>query len=152
MANYRKVNVPGHPLVAPGAAQGVIPEHRVILFARIGPGSHPCHDCGKTVTWTPGKHMHPGALIADHRNRDITDNSPDNLVPVCTRCSLRNRSNTIQPGELVVQWAGKTVRAVERECALPSCTVTFVLPPCIPTRYCSRRCAGAARRTHQITH
>lgn len=79
---YRRVSAPGHPLAG---QTGKVYAHRLALHEKIGPGEHPCHWCGKTVTWQRG--LSPTALIADHLNRDTSDNSPSNLVPACQRCN-----------------------------------------------------------------
>jgi hypothetical protein len=71
------------------AADGLhILEHRVILLAKIGPGTHPCHWCGAPVTWTKGMRLGPGVLVTDHVDWDKTNNDPANLVPACQPCNV----------------------------------------------------------------
>lgn len=79
------INLTGqvHPL----AAGGAVPEHRQVLYDKIGPGEHPCHWCGKLLAWG-GK----GGIHADHVDEDVSNNDPANLVASCLRCNWgRNR-------------------------------------------------------------
>lgn len=144
------MNYPGHPLLAPGATQPVIAEHRVILYARIGPGTHPCHHCGTPVTWTTNGVV-PGALITDHLNRDPSDNRPENLVPSCWSCNMRNAARALRPEELVVQHGNATTRGEVRTCAMPGCPATFEVAPAKKRRCCSRRCGQRLRRLEEAT-
>lgn len=77
-----------HPLAG---AQGKVLAHRVVLYDLIGPGSHPCHWCGATVTWRRGR-VRVGSLVVDHLNEVKTDNRPENLVPSCNPCNTTRRS------------------------------------------------------------
>jgi hypothetical protein len=72
----------GHPLAR---SKGQVQMHRVVLFAKIGDGSHPCHWCGKTVAW--GYHVSTDTLVVDHLDEDRANNAPENLVPSCSRCN-----------------------------------------------------------------
>lgn len=69
-----------------------IPKHRLVLFKKIGPGSHACHWCGKTVSWERLHLNDPeNALIADHVDQDKENNHESNIVPSCNTCnSTRN--------------------------------------------------------------
>lgn len=78
---YLLVQAPGHPLAM---ANGQAYLHRLALYTRLGPGSHPCHWCGTTITWRARGEQ---ALTADHVNHDTHDNTPGNLVPACRRCN-----------------------------------------------------------------
>jgi hypothetical protein len=49
---------PGHPLLTPGS-RNLVPEHRIVLYEAIGPGSHPCTWCGRLVNWEPGTQIGP---------------------------------------------------------------------------------------------
>ena len=74
-----------HPIAS---VSGYILEHRLVLWEAIGPGEHPCHWCGETVTWdvrTPGS---PGCLTVDHLDRVRDNNARDNLVPSCIKCNV----------------------------------------------------------------
>jgi hypothetical protein len=75
---YRTLHRPGHPLAD---KHGTVYEHRVVLYAIIGPGTHPCHWCRRPVTW--GKN-----LYVDHVNDDPLDNAPANLVQSCNGCNI----------------------------------------------------------------
>lgn len=57
-------------------------EHRLVLLARIGPGEHPCHWCGRRLVWGVN-------LVTDHVDFDRANNDPGNLVPACHRCNSR---------------------------------------------------------------
>jgi hypothetical protein len=76
-----------HPL----ARFGVVGEHRVVLYDKIGPGTHSCYWCGTPVTWMARSisdpHKRGRQLCVDHLNRDKSDNDPANLIPSCTACS-----------------------------------------------------------------
>jgi hypothetical protein len=81
VTRYRKIAWPGHPLAH---ADGQVYEHRVVLYNKIGPGSHVCHWCGVAVAW--GNTL--SDLLVDHLNQDRYDNDPDNLVPACFSCNV----------------------------------------------------------------
>ncbi|QAY13973.1 HNH endonuclease [Mycobacterium phage Colt] len=88
---YRYVTVDNeHPLRKIDAHVGRrVAEHRIVLYDKIGPGTHPCHWCGKPVTWGEG-------LQTDHVDWDRLNNTPDNLVPSCRPCNF-NRHNPNRP-------------------------------------------------------
>lgn len=74
-----------HPLAW---ANGYVLEHRRILYARLGPGAHQCHWCGKTVAWeTP----FPDGLVGDHLDRERSNNDPNNLVASCLHCNVQRQ-------------------------------------------------------------
>lgn len=90
---YRMLTGQLHPL----AQKGGVLEHRKVLYDLIGPGPHPCHwasryGCEETsLEWSDGPR-----LVVDHLDGDKQNNSPDNLVPSCTRCnSSRERYEKI---------------------------------------------------------
>jgi len=68
-------------------------QHRRVLLAKLGPGAHPCHWCGRAVTWDQSYPSAPDGLTVDHLDENKANNDPTNLVPSCGRCNLR-RSNT----------------------------------------------------------
>lgn len=69
--------------------RGWVYEHRVVLYAQIGPGSHPCAHCGKTVTWGVN-------LEVDHLDWNRANNDPTNLVASCHGCNTRRTRRVIQ--------------------------------------------------------
>jgi hypothetical protein len=141
---YNKIHNPKHPLAK---GKGGVPEHRAILYAKIGPGPHPCHWCGKEVSWFPvvSGIRQRGTLDADHVDRDTRNNRPDNLVPSCHRCNV-SRS----PDQRV-----KTYRphAEIQEAALARLRQTFTCPQCSGTftgrdrKYCTPACRSEAQKT-----
>lgn len=90
---YRVVTVHGHPL----AESGQVLEHRVVLYDAIGPGEHPCHWCGKTLTWQAG--IADTAIVADHLDSDRANNAPANLVPSCNPCNVGRAARRPQLSE-----------------------------------------------------
>jgi len=80
---YRLLELPGHPLAD---SANKVWEHRVVLFATIGPGVHPCRWCGKSVSWDSTR-GDTDCLVADHVNGRGDDNRPENLVPACVACN-----------------------------------------------------------------
>lgn len=92
-SRYPTVSLPGHPLAWKG---GVVRIHRATLYDAIGPGSHPCHWCGKDVTW--------GAdLVADHVDADTWNNNPSNLVASCATCNV-SRPGAGNAGKTHCKW------------------------------------------------
>src|SRR6266498_2775450 len=82
---YRYLRMPDHPL----ATRGIVPEHRAVLYAAIGPGDHPCHWCGRLVKWgMPGqKQGDTLKLVVDHLDDNGVNNDRSNLVPSCYACN-----------------------------------------------------------------
>src|SRR4051812_25819578 len=112
---YKYVKRPNHPLRPPGGSK-LLPEHRVILYDKIGPGTHPCHWCSKPVTWIAGGRTRPGSLVTDHVNKIQQDNRPENLVPSCQGCNIRRGKGTHLDTEPIVIYQGKRAAATERVC------------------------------------
>jgi hypothetical protein len=83
---YIKIKRAEHPLAD---ANGWAYEHRVILFEKIGPGEHPCHWCGKALSWERSYPRDLEALIVDHLDDQKDNNDPGNLVPACSVCNFR---------------------------------------------------------------
>jgi hypothetical protein len=81
VTQYRKIMWLGHPLAH---ADGQVYEHRLVLYEKIGSGTHPCHWCGKLLTW--GDTLND--LLADHINQNPQNNTPENLVPSCFSCNV----------------------------------------------------------------
>lgn len=146
---YRVRYEPGHPLAF--NAKGQVSEHRAVLWAKIGPGEHPCHWCGTTVQWCFGRRQgsRPAdELNTDHVNSDRRDNRPENLVPSCFRCNVKRSPRSVQDDELYVIIKGRRNRAGGRTCQ--HCGAPF-LAALIEIRkgravFCSRACHGAAAR------
>jgi hypothetical protein len=63
-------------------------QHRRVLLEAIGPGTHPCHWCGRSVSWDLSYPKDRDALVADHLDGVKTNNDPANLVPAHGRCNL----------------------------------------------------------------
>lgn len=81
---YRILRSPGHPLARPS---GHILEHRKVLFDAIGPGRHPCHWCGLSVSWDTSWPKSADALVVDHLDDDKANNRRENLVQSCQTCN-----------------------------------------------------------------
>lgn len=104
-----------HPLAND---EGMVAEHRKVLYDRIGPGPHPCHwGCGRELDWGG-----QGGIQADHLNGIKDDNRPENLVQSCQSC---NR---------IGMRLGKSIRT-PHPCA--RCGIET-----INAKYCSRVCAN----------
>lgn len=138
-------SVPDHP-IAPSS--GVIAVSRLVLYDKIGPGTHPCHWCDRSVSWQAGGGPGTaGNLLADHLNWDVSDDRPENLVPSCNHCNAHRTSTgarrPLEAGEQTVVWSGARTRAIERVCE--HCGTTFLIPPSATKRgrgrFCSRSCA-----------
>lgn len=132
---------PGHPLVLKAP---YVPEHRAVLFEKIGPGPHPCHYCGGSVNWVPGGRTGKGVLVVDHVDRNPMNNAPENLVPACTRCNVLNADRVVTNDENFRTVRGRTrLRGLPRNCE--SCGAGFVTWTMNPGegkgRFCSRSCA-----------
>ena len=74
-----------HPL----ATKGVVPEHRWVLWNKLGceilDCEHECHwGCGRVLTWSMG---HAG-ICTDHLDGVPSNNDPENLVPSCWLCNM----------------------------------------------------------------
>lgn len=85
---YRILYLPDHPLAH---RDGNVQEHRVVLYDAVGPGAHPCHWCGRSVTWG-------GDLQVDHVDGHKLNNARENLAPSCSRCNS-NRAKAGNPAD-----------------------------------------------------
>lgn len=83
---YIVFNRPEHPLATKG---GLVLEHRMVLLDTIGPGEHPCHWCGTTVSWDKTWPRDLDALVVDHIDGTRNNNDPANLVPSCQPCNTK---------------------------------------------------------------
>lgn len=144
--NYLFRKVPSHPLAG---ASGVQPVHRLVLFEKIGPGTHPCHWCGIKVEWLPGR-LQSGVptLVVDHVDGQTRNNGPDNLVPSCQPCNASRTQHRVRDDEVFVTVRnGARIRGEERICV--TCETAFVaIPDRRPNRgrFCSMSCARRALR------
>lgn len=141
MTPYRSVHAPDHPLAG---RNGKTTEHRVALYAKIGPGPHPCHWCQAPLNWLPGRSTRKGALVVDHLDDDGRHNAPENLVPSCHGCNVMRAlpDRPVKDAELFVIRNGYRRRAVGRTCG--QCGRSFLIPidQLRPGKgeWCSRRC------------
>jgi hypothetical protein len=134
---YKYVKRRGHPLCPPS---GRVPEHRILLWDKIGPGSHPCHWCSISVEWST-RRTAEGCLTVDHVDGDPRNNAPENLVPSCHSCNVtraRDRRFVDQPH--VVE-DGVRQAATEKVCQRAACGRTFL----IATKHLRNRTKNAGR-------
>lgn len=99
---YVIVRVPGHPL----ATGKWVPEHRRVLYDRVGGGPQRCFWCDRGVFWShPDRRLN---LHADHLNGVPGDNRPENLEVACSTCN-RSRGGHRDPERLAVFLAARLV-------------------------------------------
>ena len=151
---YIKVWVPGHPLVRPDDPEPVLPEHRVVLYDKIGPGPHPCHWCGKILEWkiktSVRKGILSGSIVADHVDGNDRNNSPDNIVPSCHSCNTKRGYNYRFNVTPYVMKPGGRNAATEHTCQ--NCGTKFLTTKTGGSKYCSVKCKGEGRtkETHGV--
>lgn len=75
---YQRVYDPTHPLTD---KQGYVSEHRKIVYARYGETLPDCELCGAALSWSTA-HI-------DHIDRDVKNNVPANLRPLCRPCNTQ---------------------------------------------------------------
>lgn len=68
---------PDHPLSR--ERDGLVMEHRLVLFNAIGPGPHPCAWCSTVINWDVA---HVDHLDGNKRNNEVA-----NLLFSCPRCN-----------------------------------------------------------------
>lgn len=86
---YMVIMAPEHPVAA---TNGMAKVHRMVLFDAIGRGEHPCHWCGRMVSWDARYPSDPQrALVVDHLDFNRTNNDLANLVPSCQPCNFSRR-------------------------------------------------------------
>lgn len=146
-SRYKIVKRPNHPLAPPS---GQLPLHRVVLYGKIGPGPHPCHECGTEVNWS-SRRTAKGALIADHLDGNSTNNDPSNLAPACHPCNTRRgHDRRLADVPVITSERGRRA-ATERVCA--HCSKPFLVVTSLLTNkgstntgeYCSRLCQNTAQ-------
>lgn len=150
MGRYHWTSLRDHPL-QPEHEWKRVGTHRIVLWEKIGPGTHPCHWCAAPVAWTVGGYTRPGSLTTDHLDNDGRNNDPANLVPSCHPCNTQRHAHlAIGPGEVSVKvpgYAGRR-RAEERRCERCGAAFLFVVADKRPSRgrFCSRPCARSGPR------
>lgn len=150
---YRTRYLPDHPLAD---AHGIVREHRLVLYEKIGPGSHPCHWCEAIVTWQSYKDgRQTGVLVSDHVDGNVQNNDPPNLVPSCFGCNRRRLThpkkmppNAVRDDELfVVDSKGWRHRAARLTC--DQCGTDFLRNLTLIRKadryFCSNACSGLAK-------
>lgn len=75
---YIHVRRPGHPLAN---KNGLVSEHRAIVYDDLGPGPMNCELCGVEVTWS---NVH-----IDHIDNSTDNNVRANLRPTCNSCNTQ---------------------------------------------------------------
>lgn len=119
-ASARMKRASNHPLAPPS---GVVAVCRIVLYEKIGSGSHPCNWCGRALFWKPGEGLTNDAIMADHLDFDMHNDVPENLVPSCRTCNVHRlidgRQKLIEDDEVVVINAnGTRTRGIERSCII----------------------------------
>lgn len=146
----RMMRVPGHPIAPPG---GTVAESRLVLYDKIGPGTHPCEWCEKPVTWKPGDRTSADSLFADHLDWNRHNNDPANLVPSCNACNAHRvrgggRAPIIESELFIVNRNGSRTRATPQNCA--NCGSEYLARVSEikigKGIYCSRSCARQSPR------
>lgn len=144
-SRYRYVTVSSHPLRPEG---GKLPEHRLVLYKKIGPGPHRCHWCGKPIAWDVPPSA-DGCIDTDHLDGDRLNNEPKNLVPSCHRCNIiRTHDRQFENKPFMISTTTGTRRsAARRTCQRPGCGKEFLAELALIAknperngRYCSREC------------
>lgn len=102
---YQKIHVGTHYLPT---SNGYIYEHRKVVFDMYGVNLPNCELCGKETNWE--------TCVIDHKDDDVSNNSPSNLRPVCDWCNtsrgIRKQVHEYYPAtSLTVD--GKTMTANE---------------------------------------
>lgn len=105
---YLTVYAPQHPLtLARNCRSSRMFVHRIVLYAKVGPGQHPCHHCGRTLTWGIN-------LQVDHLDAVRLNNDPSNLVPTCQPC---NTHRALQSPTAFREWTARRRLKFSREVA-----------------------------------
>lgn len=142
---YKATFLPDHPLAPPS---GMVQEHRANLYAKIGPGPHLCHWCGKTLTWQVAHRPNRTSISVDHLDGVRRNNDSANLVPSCQGCNAK-RGNTSLVGDdetFVIGGNGNRNRTVPHACDRCGAThliLAYMLKTGRRGRFCSRACQRA---------
>jgi hypothetical protein len=145
MDKYNKRKAPSSPLAR---SRGRVQINRQALYEKLGAGPHQCHWCKCLVDWGVGLHDRGRCiriLVADHLDENTKNNTPDNLVPSCSRCNtVRSRGlNPAREGPTILYKDGGRRSADERVCL--QCGDPFVVLSGFVRQgggiFCSRSCA-----------
>lgn len=141
----RMVYKPSHPLAG---INGYLPEHRILLYQKIGPGDHQCNWCKTNIKWMPKSGCVKGCIVVDHVDGNKFNNDPSNLVPSCQGCNTwrQRQDELIRPDEDFIPHGpnGKwKLRAEKRNCL--TCRSEFLFSPSKERKpnggkYCSLKC------------
>lgn len=150
VGKYLYVWAPGHPLLPSGSTH--VGVHRIALWDKIGPGSHPCHHCGDPVTWSPGERTSRGSLVVDHLDRNPKNNDPLNLVPSCHACNSARRQckRFVRDDELFIVSGRRRLRAVEKTCNECGTAFLAIKSQAAKRRFCGPSCSGKNSRRQQL--
>ena len=143
----RMVWQPTHPLAT---KNGYVAEARMLLFDKVGVGSHPCHYCKKMVNWKVliGRGTESDCIVVDHIDNNWRNNKLSNLAVSCQACN-GSRQRAVNDNELfITRKDGTRNRAIQRKCE--HCHSEFLISPSGTTRgrgrFCSRSCARSQSR------
>ena len=119
---YRRHNVKGYQLIFEPRHQlamsdGYVYEHRFVIYSIYQNNLPNCKLCGCKLTWS--------SCHIDHIDNDITNNTPENLRPICRACNVM-RSHTLIPkythkGHSKITFNGLTMTAAEWSRPLGCC-------------------------------
>lgn len=79
-SGYQRILEPQHALAD---STGYVYEHRMVMYASMGPEPKKCEICGDEWRWEWANSSH-----VDHINEDKSDNRPENLRPLCNSCNV----------------------------------------------------------------
>lgn len=144
-SRYKRLKRRGHPLAT---ASGHLCEHRAVLYDKLGPGTHPCHWCGKLLRWTIGK-LEKDSILPDHINFSERDNRPANIVAACAQCNARRqRRRVLKDGEFMASYpSGMRFRAVWENCGWCGKKFAKKVSEKNPTvgKFCSHSCSTKSK-------
>lgn len=89
---YVLMSAVDHPL---SDKQGLVYQHRKVLYDALGPGPQECWWCEEQIAWNIGdRRMTRGTIkkiVVDHLDGDKQNNDLSNLVPSCHWCNVYRR-------------------------------------------------------------